>query len=88
MWYCAETDQSGIFAHMLIGYMRVSTDGDRQVMDLPPATSPPPRLALIRREIVEPRGERGEGGDRRIGPAPLGRQVGRREFSTSPAAAA
>jgi DNA invertase Pin-like site-specific DNA recombinase len=34
MWYCAETDQSGIFAHMLIGYMRVSTDGDRQVMDL------------------------------------------------------
>jgi DNA invertase Pin-like site-specific DNA recombinase len=34
MAYCTETVQLGISAHMLVGYMRVSTDGDRQVLDL------------------------------------------------------
>ena len=24
----------GLFPHMLVGYMRVSTEGDRQVLDL------------------------------------------------------
>ena len=30
---CENPSQNG-FPHMLVGYMRVSTDGDRQVMDL------------------------------------------------------
>jgi hypothetical protein len=45
MAWCAETVLSGISAHMLIGYMRVSTDGDRQVLDLPHR-----RLYLIARQ--------------------------------------
>ena len=34
MTYCAKTVLLGISAHMLVGYMRVSTDGERQVLDL------------------------------------------------------
>jgi hypothetical protein len=33
MGQCTETVLPEISAHMLIGYMRVSTDGDRQILD-------------------------------------------------------
>jgi hypothetical protein len=39
-----ETILRGISAHMLIGYMRISTDGDRQILDLPHR-----RLCLVAR---------------------------------------
>src|SRR6267154_1604997 len=33
MIYCRDTERMG-FSHMVVGYMRVSSDGDRQVLDL------------------------------------------------------
>ena len=34
MVHCAETCWERLLPHMLVGYMRVSTSGDRQVLDL------------------------------------------------------
>jgi hypothetical protein len=34
MGQCTKTDQPRISVHILIGYMRVSTDSDHQVLDL------------------------------------------------------
>ena len=48
MGQCTETVLPEISAHMLIGYVRVSTDGDRQVPDLPHRRLSCPCLIPIR----------------------------------------
>ena len=43
MEQCTETVLPEISAHILIGYMRASTDGDRQALDLQPRDRRPVR---------------------------------------------
>src|ERR1700730_18235328 len=46
-WYAVRKPRQRGFPHMLVGYMRVSTDGDRQVLDLQ-------RDALLAAGVDEP----------------------------------